>query len=589
MGALSLALAGGVRPAVAERPAFAAGWGEPGLALEERVERTRSAALELGVRNVEPAARALLVSPPPEGELEATIAAVRLAPDLPAAHMGLALAHARELNLMAAVSATIDAARALPRNLEASLWLYGSAAWVGGASLAWGSILFLVLTAAVSARHAAHDLGDRLSVHTPDFARAALLGAVLLLPAALGEGLLGLALASAAVVGIYGSRAQLVGAGLASLALVAGLHGLLPQAARAIGAYAADPVAVSAHAAERGLASPMQLARLARVDGSDPLASRALAMGMKRRGDLPAAHAHYARLLAETPGDPVLMNNAANVRLALGDTDGAIALYRKALERRETAVTWFNLSQAWGVALNVVELGKALERAQEIDGLLVQDLSEIQGRAIHFVADLPAPSRLLRARLLAASDGGAVARDLRRPLAPGVLAATPLATGVAFALAAILGRIVGGRFRASGACERCGALVCPRCHKASVRTVCESCHRLLHNPEGTDRAMRVARAEALRRRAEQTAGLRRAVSLLVPGAAGLLANRPFLAWLACTTAAAALATLAAARGVVPDPLAAGAAGPALFGAAALVAVLAYLLLLGAGLAAQRAD
>jgi apolipoprotein N-acyltransferase len=101
--------------------------------------------------------------------------------------------------------------------------------------------------------------------------------------------------------------------------------------------------------------------------------------------------------------------------------------------------------------------------------------------------------------------------------------------------------------------------------------------------------MRVARAEALRRRAEQTAGLRRAVSLLVPGAAGLLANRPFQAWLACTTAAAALATLAAARGVVPDPLAAGAAGPALFGAAALVAVLAYLLLLGAGLAAQRAD
>ena len=41
--------------------------------------------------------------------------------------------------------------------------------------------------------------------------------------------------------------------------------------------------------------------------------------------------------------------------------------------------------------------------------------------------------------------------------------------------------------------------------------------------------------------------------------------------------------------MVPDPLAAGVAGPALFGLVAAVALLAYLALLASGFAAQRAD
>jgi len=571
------------------RPRFAREWSRADRPLAERVEATRTAALELGLRNVEPAARALLASPPEDvGELEAARAAARLAPDLPAAQMRLAQALAADGQGMGALQASLAAGRALYDNLEASLWLYASASWTAASTLVWGSLGFLLLAGVATGRTAAHDLGDRISERMPGFSRVALLCALGLAPAVAGEGALGVALGALAVVVYGGGRGLAAVALLAALGLGLGLHPLARETGRALGAYDADPVALAAHAAQHGVASPMDLSRLARAADRDPLAARALAMGIKRQGHLEEADARYRTLLATDAEDPVLLNNAANVRLALGDTEGAIELYRRAAERLDSAVIWFNLSQAWGVALQVVELDAALARAQALDAGLIEDFSEVQERAVHFVADLPVPAAHVRERVLERSDGGAIAGELRRALAPGWAGSRPAATAVALAGALALGLGLRVLARASGRCERCGALVCPRCHPAGAgRALCESCHTLIHPPKGTDRALRAARAEELRRREEQMRRLGLVAALAIPGAAGLWAGRPLLAWAGCTAAAALVAFARAAGGWAPDPLAVGAAGPVAFGALAALAGLLYLSVLGAGLSAAR--
>jgi tetratricopeptide (TPR) repeat protein len=588
---LGLALAGGVRPAAGsgEPPRFLHTFVQRDLSLAERVEATHTAALELGLRNVEPAARALLAQMPPEGpeRVETARAAVRLAPDLPAAHMALAQALWGEWDLIDGIRAAVAALSAFGRSLDAALWLQAASFRAAALALVGGAALYLLLAALLTARASAHDLGDRLSPHTPDFSRAALLAVVLLAPAAAGQGLLGLCVSCTAIAAAWSiGRGWWVEA-LAGLALVVGLHPTLLAAGRALAAFQADPVAVAAHTAEHGLAWPMHLARLERASGADALAARALALGMKRTGDLAGADAHYRALLAAEPGDPELLNNAANVRLALGDTRGAIELYEKALASEPSAVGWFNLSQAWGVALNVVELDAALAKAQGLDPALVEDLSEIQGRAIHFVADLPVPNDVLLRRLLAAGDGAAVAADLRRPLAPGVLGRSPLATGAALAAALGLGVALRGRLRASRACERCNALMCLRCHGPSPRGLCAVCDRMAHSPETADPALRAARAQALARLRARRERVRLALGLAVPGLAWLYAGRPAAALASCLAAAAAAACLVGRHGAAPDPLAAGAAGPALFLAAAAVAALIYAALLAGAVATLR--
>lgn len=564
--------------AAEELPSFVRAWGQVDLPLEERVEATRTSALELGLRNVEPGARILLVNPPRgTSRIDAARMAVRLAPDLPAAHTALARAlWVDELSPLRGTASAFDGLLALRRNLEASLWLHAVGGYAAALALAVGSIFFLALLVWGVAREAAHDLGDRLSTQMPAVSRAALLGTLLLLPAALGEGVLGLCLGFLVVLGTYGTRRVWIAAATAAVLLLGALHVLLDDSARALVALEADTVALAAHTAENGLANPMHLARLERAAATDPLAGRALAAGMKRTGDLAGADARYAVLLGDDPDDPVLLNNAANVRLALGDTESAIALYRRALGLHPSATIWFNLSQAWGVALNVVELDSALAKAQALDPDLVQDLSSIQERAVHFVADLTAPTDVLRDRLLMAADARGAAAAMARPVAPGGLGRDPLTTGVALAAALGLGIVLQSRFRPSRACPRCVALVCPRCDGAAAsRGVCEACDRLLHRKEGTDPTRRSRHAEQLARNEARRARMSFVAALLVPGAAPLRRGRVFLALLACVAAATVVAFAGPFGHLVPDPLAAGGAADLIFVGVSLLAASIY--------------
>ncbi len=564
-------------------------WFDPGASAEQRVERTRRAALEAGTWSFDAAARAALRGALGGDSLARAQAAVALAPELPLAHM--ALAEARWLQAdepMGALHSVVDALRAIAAHPEASVWFAGSALFVLAVGAVAGAGLRLVLVALRVAACAAHDLGHLAPGDPPGFARFALLGAALLLPLAVGEGAFGLALALLILCTAYGRSGQRVVLGVAAALLWAGLFPMARLASAALEIFPQDSVARAAYSLTQGLASPGDLARLEAAADSDPLALRALAMQASRSGHLGRADALYQRILAREPGDVASLNNAANVRLELGHMESALDLYGRALDLEESPVVLFNLSQAYVRSFHVDELNRSLAAAQRVDGDLVAQLTALQrDQNESFVVALPLGPALLWERLLAGGGGDVLATALRGPLAPGLLSASEWVAAAALAMAFALGTGLGVSVRRSRECARCGERMCPRCGGDAPAALCESCDCLFNHPEKTDRALRFARIEALRKRDRRMARVTTGLSVLVPGAAGILAGRWLLALLGALGFAVAAAGLWWRGGVVPDPLVAGAAGPAVLGGIAVLALGIHALSIATSLTAPR--
>ena len=552
-------------------------WLTPGLGILERVRRTRAVARELGVGGFDAAARALLADDDAGAPLLRAQSAVDLAPTLPLAWAALAKARWRqESDAPGAARALFSGLSRLDRHLEASLWWRATALHGLALALFFGSIAYLAVVSLLVTRRVAHDLGDRIVPGAPEFARVLLLGALVLLPAALGEGLAGVGLGLFGVAFACGrGRAKLAHMAAAAVLWLA-LQPVLGQAGAAMAGLGADPVVAAAWAVETEAASAGELARLARAADHDPIAERALAARARRMGNLTEADERYARLLAEGAADAVVENNAANVRLALGDIAGATVLYEHALGRETSAALLFNLSHAQGAAIRPDLQETTLIRAQAIDAEMVGELTDLQGGASLGVVDLPIPVRLLRERLVSSGAGEGVAADLRAELAPGRLGQGPLHLPIALGALAILAGLFAGRREPTHWCPSCGARRCPRCDGSTgERSLCEACTRLLKRPETTDPSLRAERIAELRSREKWRERGARVMGALVPGAAGLLARRPLCGLLGAILLCGAMIAAGVGRDVVPDPLAVGATGPLVFSIAAALLFLTH--------------
>jgi tetratricopeptide (TPR) repeat protein len=563
-------------------------WFAPAVSLEERVWHTRRVALERGVWNLDGPARALIIGG--GTPLERAHAAVNLAPDLPAGRMELA--GALWLHGGSPLSAVRTAAGALTafwRHFEGRLWLGGSLLVVLAAALFGGGLLCIAVMSFFAAPHAAHDLGDLFFRSMPAFARAALLGSALLLLVALGEGVFGLALGLLAVGVIYGRTGQRVVLALAAAALVIGAYPVARLAGATLGALPADPVAQAALASGQALALPADVARLEDADEDDLLAQQALARLARRAGNLGRADAIYQGLVASLPDDPVVLNNAANVRLHLGHMEAALDLYRRALEIEESPVVLYNLSQAYGQAFQVDDLTETLELAQALDGDLVADLTRLQGTQPEgFVVDLPLSNAMLWQRIFDPRRGERFAAEFRAPVAPGRLGGSPFVAAGALLAVIAGGWLAGRRLQASRWCARCGRRVCPRCHpEVTGGELCGACNRLFYQPEQTDRGLRLARIEALRDREARLDKLAWGVSIALPAAAGVLSRRPLHSLLGALFFAIAVGALVWRDGAVADPLVAGAAGPFVFLCVSVLAAISYAIVVGSSLASRR--
>jgi tetratricopeptide (TPR) repeat protein len=562
--------------------------GGPVESLDAKVARSRRSALEAGAWSFDPAARAVLGGDLGGDALERARAAVALAPELPLAHMELARAYWLHADApMAAVRATEGAMRAIAQHPEASLWFAGSGFFVLAVGLCAGTLLLWVLVALRAAPHAAHDLGHLAPGDPPAFARFALLAALILLPLAAGEGGFGVALALLALGVAHGGTGQRVVLLLSAATLWAALYPMARTSAAALEAFPNDTVARAAYSLSQGMASAADVMRLEAAE-NDPLALRAMAIDARRRGHLGRADALYQRILATSPDDVAVLNNAGNVRLALGHMEAALELYGRALDEQQSPVVLFNLSQAYGRGFRVDDLNRVLADAQRVDGELVAELTALQRvRNDGFLVDLPLDVSLLWPRALAPGSGEALASSLRQPFAPGRLGRSEQNGALGLGAAAALGLALGAFVRGSRSCSRCGLRMCVHCQTDWASAQCQSCDVLFNHPDRTDRALRFARLEALRKRDRRVGRAATVVSLCVPGAAGLLANQPLRAYAAVAGVGVAVACLVWRDGVVPDPLIAGAAAQTLFVGAAALSVLISLASLISSLAARR--
>ena len=564
-------------------------WNSGSPELPGRAERTRAVADELGLASVDALARALVFGGRDLGSFEARAeAAVLLAPDLPAAHAALARARFASGSFAAAASSAIDAVAALPRSLDGWLWLSATGWVLAMFALAGGALVYLGARGLASATHAAHDLGDRLEPSMPDFSRMALVAALVLLPAALGEGVAGAALALLVLGWWQSTRAQRIALACAALLFVAAIHPVTNLAGARLATIGADPIVAAAVAAESGALDPVDAARLARVasgpasgpapESDDPLAMYALAQWARRSGDLAEADARLTALLTRKSDDPVVLASAASAKIALGVPKEAVELYRRAIAAEPTALLWFNLSQAHGSAIDVEQHARALAAAQSLDPDAVSELTARLGSSRGaFVADVPMPLERLRDRL-ATRDASAAADQLRTPLAPGWLGRSSWLAALAFAAAAALGTALARGFEASTICLDCGTRLCRRCGTAgethrggfAAESRCETCRsRRVEMRAAAGWEPRPGGARARRVRAANTLGA------LFPGLAGRSAGRPAFGLIAALCMAGGLAFGLGADAVVPDPARVGTAGAITFGLATVFCVMLY--------------
>lgn len=536
-------------------------WQEPTAPLAARAERVRAAADALGVTDLEPLARALLIDPSLGSRRERAAAAVQLAPGLPAAQLARAQA---EWSGAGGVGNALDAAQkalfALPHHLESRLWLEATVLTLLFVAALTAGLLWIAARGLRAATHAGHDLSHRIDPGMPDFAKAAAIAALILLPAALGEGLLGAGLALFALGWWAGDTGQRRALGAAALLVVVALGPLAGAAGRSLGSFSADPVVFAAIASEGGWLDPAEAQRLRRASASgDPLATQAIARRARRSGDFERAQSLSAQLLADPRAvTPTLLNDAAQVRLAVGDVSGAIEFTERAIDLRPSADLWFNLAQAHVRAIDMDSHAAALAAAQALDPRRARVLTGRLAASEETLVDLPLDGAALRARLRSAADP-ATAAALRTWVAPGALGARPWLAALLFAGLAVAGTGVARMRTPSRLCSDCATRLCARCRSGEPSDgLCADCaRRRLEARHGGPWELRGERSGA---RARLAAFARRAAPLL-PGLTEAEPRRP--GWsLAALTALAAAGVLWIGRdGIVGDPAAVGAAGP----------------------------
>jgi tetratricopeptide (TPR) repeat protein len=565
-------------------------WNEPSDSMESRAAKTRRSALGLGIWNLDAAARLLVASENSQPSVAQARAAVELAPDLPLARMALARAlWVHESSPFGAVREIWAALAAIPRHLEASVWFAGVGSYVLALALVYGGLLCLAVSAAAVARHAAHDFGDAISVGMPAFARVALLAAAVMSPLALDQGLVGAGLVLLGIAAFYGSTRQLVVLTLASGAVVLGLYPIAQFSGAALTAYSHDPVVEAAYSSTEGFATPVDRLRLDQAADSDALAAVALAVSERRSGDFAAAAARYQRILDADSSDQGVLNNAANVRLNLGNPVPALDLYGLAVETGDSASVLFNMSQAYGASFAVDDLIRTLASAQRLDGEMVAELTRLQGSdQTGFTVDLPVDRRMLFERAYSASAASDLAAEFRSGFAPGTLGSQWWIVLAAYLAVMIVSSTAATRLRASHLCGRCGRRLCPRCDPESAGgEICEGCVRLFHQPETTDRSLRLARINALADREARVSRIVLLVSILVPGSAGLFVRRHGWSLIGSFSVALATAAIVYRNGVAVDPMVAGSVAPLAFGGIAGLCLAIYAVSVWASLAAGR--
>jgi tetratricopeptide (TPR) repeat protein len=524
-----------------------AAWDERWKALREQdvqrakaaEERLLSVKRALGIQNLLDMAesealaanRALEARLPAEA-VERAQTAVALAPDLPDAHLALALARAHTIRepaqVIAALSELGAAMLAAGREPHTARALLGDLLIAAMGSAFVTSAIVVILLFLRRARAALHDAQHLpvLRLLTP--AQAGFLALVALVaPLVFDLGpvtfLAGLALASCA----YLSRRERIVA-TAAMAAIA----LLPWAAQRSVALSAwtGTLADDVYLLEQGADDGQVAARLEARGNRGELPKAALvALGryLKRRGDLDGALRWYG---AAGSSRPDALVNAGNADFLLGRIEEAKASYLVAADRAgddtsTLAAAHYDLSK---VFLRQSALDQAREARRRADledpGLIDQYGSDDDFSANRWLLDVPLKRSEIRG--LAVDDvppgvDEAVRAWLGGGLPRVIWPWAPLAVAVALWPLAALGRSP----RHARVCERCGRPACTRCDGVTG-DLCAQCVNVFSRKGVVEARDRLLKEAQVRRRARLRRLSTRALAVVGGGAGHVWAGRP---------------------------------------------------------------
>lgn len=414
------------------------------------------------------------------GGIELASAAVQLAPNLPYSHWALSRAYFKsDLTDVgrwgASLKSALTTATRDPRHLRpASANLFTTLI----AALIASVVAVVVIVFLRRARYFLHDFHHLFPRAAAKWQTVPIALLLLSLPVVFRMGLLPILLVLLAAVTLYLEWPERIVAAL-GIALI-GLTPLAAGYATNATAFAGTP-AEQVYLLERGGGE----ARSAAAEVSDRIAKGqasyaelfALGRYQYRRGQLEAAAETFKKAALEKGDDPRLMVNVGNVRFALGDHDGANALYTRAIEADERlAAARLNISRVhYRRAARLADAAAAqeLEKAQTAE-MLAQQLDETLAAWTVIPQDKPQHiQRIVVSPALSWSELAPLVRSteaaerVANQLAFRLLGTTanPLSFVIPAALALLivgLGSLTGS-VGASRACDKCGRAVCRRC------------------------------------------------------------------------------------------------------------------------------
>ena len=237
------------------------------------------------------------------------------------------------------------------------------------------------------------------------------------------------------------------------------------------------------------------------------------------KGDLLGeAFDEYQRVLDREPSNVPALVNVGNVYYRLGEYAQAVNQYKAAAQGNPDLVAPFwNMYLAQNELLHFVEADANLAKARVLNPTLAGSLLARKKGESGDALLLEAPARLSRIKGTLSHEGRLAAgwaHVLANPLS--------LASGIALVFALLLS--MGGR--ETMACARCRRAYCSRCQAdAGASGCCARCLALFVRKEGMTSEVRSEGLARLQRRDRMTAGVRRILSLVLPGSAQILAGR----------------------------------------------------------------
>ncbi len=306
--------------------------------------------------------------------------------------------------------------------------------------------------------------------------------------------------------------------------------------ARFAAIYSHDGASLVAWRVERGQPLPGDRALLeaaVRKDPSSDLFRFTLATALKREGDL-----KQAKIVLE----PVLESRTTSIRararnlegslfLANGQVREAIASFDQARSIEESASVLYNLSQAYGRALQLADQHKAFTAARQLDPEMISQFNSAADSAnLHrYLIDLPLPQSIYLQRALSPSPEAFEIAAMLRTWTLGSRA--PREAWMFVALVPIVTLfMLGGLLRRSGIerCVRCERPTCSRCSAVeSGGGTCVRCARLFVRGEKSDPRVRQQQIGLDRKRQQSVSRGLGLLALAIPGAARVFEGRVF--------------------------------------------------------------